>query len=156
AQQASAVNQEGDVADQAFGVKDFGHELFLHVDDEQADVAGRHLRGVRHGESLAVADPSIPGCYLPLGKPSRNLAGRLRRSGSRSPHYVFFHSLFDTASNRGENPPYAVRHSRIFSPVHGRGVGDTSDGVRARGPTWRTSNMFWSRLGRRQRGPSPR
>src|SRR5207248_266277 len=57
-EQASAVNEEGDITDEAVGVGDLRQQLFLHVDDEQSGVGGRHQRGVRHG-AVSVAKPAV-------------------------------------------------------------------------------------------------
>ena len=67
-QQAGGVEKKGDVAHQDVGVENHGDEFFLHVDDEQAGIGGRHLRGVRHGALLSRRESPCSGCYRASGK----------------------------------------------------------------------------------------
>ena len=44
----SAVDEKGDIANHRVAVENLGHQLFLHVDDQERRVAVGHSRRVRH------------------------------------------------------------------------------------------------------------
>ena len=70
-QQAGGVDQEGRVADHGRRGGHERHQLFLHVDDQQAGVAGRHLRGVRHDRTSAARGDPCSDAIAPGGESQR-------------------------------------------------------------------------------------